>query len=436
MHLESPSAHEFREMVDKALFVGISSFTGLQSTEAIHTARMIKNINPDIPIVWGGYHVSLWQKLAENSDLVDYAITGMGESSILSLAKRLKNDKYPDSKIICGTLENEIPSPAMQLINLENYICPTLIGDRVANVHTSYGCPHSCSFCAVKDCFNRKWIAKPPEQVLEEIRYLVSNHKIDGLEFSDNAPFIEQDRMLNIADGMLKNNININWMSMARVDELLNLDDSKWEVLAASGFRRVFVGIESGDDTVLRGISKNENTNQFIEFAQKCAKHGIIPDYSITLGYPLDPTDEIKSSFNLIRQLKKITPSGTVMFYRYTPYNPLDRFAAHVKFPTTWEHWAEPPWDTHSLTGSNSKWLTSEHQKSIHDFQVTMTCAHHREEGVFPSGGKYNLLTNMMIPLAKYRWSKERYSNPIELRILRRLFLELSRGGQKGTLAT
>ena len=436
MHLESPSNNEFREILENGLFVGISSFTGMQSTEAIKTAQRIKVINPDIPIVWGGYHVSLWPRLAENSGIVDFGITGAGEDAVLSLAQRLKDNEEPDSKIIHGTMQNEIPSPAMQLIDLENYISSTLIGDRVANVHTSYGCPHSCSFCAVNNSFNKTWNAKPPEQVLDEIQYLVSNYKIDGLEFSDNAPFIEPDRMLNIADGLIKKQLKINWMSMARVDELLNLDDAKWEILASSGFRRIFVGIESGDDELLRGISKNETTDQFLEFAEKCAKHGIIPDYSITLGYPLDPTDEIKSSFELIRQLKKITPSGTVMFYRYTPYSPTDRFAAHFNFPTTWEHWADSPWDTHSLTGSKSKWLTKEHEKSIHDFQVTMTCAHHKEEGIFPYRGRGWLLLRAMIPIAKYRWNKERYSNPIELRLLRRLYLELSRSGYKGTIAT
>lgn len=435
-HIDKPSNHELRELLNGALFAGISSFTGLQSAEAIRIAKQLKTINPELPLVWGGYHPSLWSQLAAKSDLVNYVVTGPGEDAVLDIARSIQNGDKSESKIINGNLNNGLPSPAIDLIDFEKYITKTLIGNRIANIHTSYGCPYSCSFCAVNKSFDHKWISKPSGQVLDEILFLTDRFGIDGIEFSDNSPFIQPSRMLEIAEQILKHDLRIKWMSMARADELLKYSDDEWTLLVKSGFSRVFVGIESGDDDILSGISKDESQNQFLEFAEKCSMHGVIPDYSMTLGYPSNPQKDIERSFNLIRKLKKITPSGTVMLYRYTPYSTDDAYAPHAMFPDTWEGWAEPPWDTHSLTGSKSNWLNDSHIRKIRDFQTALSCSHYREENVYPQNGKCSWLVGLMIPIAKYRWRNGIYSTPYELRAFRRAFLEMNHATRKKTIAT
>ena len=435
-HIDKPSNHELREHLNGALFAGISSFTGLQSAEAVRIAKQLKTINPELPLVWGGYHPSLWPQLAAKSNLVDYIVKGPGEDAVLEIARSIQSGEKSESKIITGNLANGIPSPAIDLIDFEKYIAKTLIGNRIANIHTSYGCPYSCAFCAVNKSFNHKWISKPSGQVLDEILFLTDRFGIDGIEFSDNSPFVQPLRMLEIAEQILRHDIRIKWMSMARADELLNYSDDSWQLLVNSGFSRVFVGIESGDDDILSGILKDESQNQFLEFAEKCSIHGVNPDYSITLGYPPNPQKDIERSFKLIRKLKKITPSGTVMLYRYTPYSTDDSYASHSMFPDTWDGWAEPPWDTHSLTGSKSDWLYNSHIRTIRDFQTVLSCAHHREENVYPQNGKCSWLIGLMIPIAKLRWRNGFYSTPYELRALRRLFLEMNNATRKKTIAT
>jgi len=434
-HIDKPSNHELRELLNGALFAGISSFTGLQSAEAIRIAKQIKTINPELPLVWGGYHPSLWPKLAAKSDLANYVVTGPGEDAVVNIARSIQNGEISESKIINGNLNNGIPSPALDLIDFEKYIVKTLMGNRVANIHTSYGCPYSCAFCAVNKSFDHKWISKPPEQVMDEILFLTGRFGIDGIEFLDNSPFVQPSRMLEIAEQILRHDIRIKWMSMARADELLNYSDDEWRLLVNSGFSRVFVGIESGDDDILSGILKDESQNQFLEFAEKCYMHGLIPDYSITLGYPPNPQKDIERSFNLIRKLKSITPSGTVMLYRYTPYSTDDAYASHAMFPDTWEGWGEPPWDTHSLTGSKSDWLNHSHIRTIRDFQAVLSCAHYREENVYPQNGKCSWLVGLMIPIAKYRWRNGIYSTPYELRALRRAFLEINHATRRKIIA-
>ena len=436
LHIEKPSNHELRKYLEKALLVGISAFTGLQSAEAIRFARIIRNIDSKIPIVWGGYHPSLWKELASKSELVDYVITGCGEKALSELALNFQNGELPSGKIIDGGLVENIPSPLMDLIKPEKYIARTLLAERVANINTSYGCPHQCSFCAVNKTFNRKWAAKHPEQVLDETEYLASRWAINGLEFSDNAPWVDKNRMMQIAQGFIQGGLKLSWMSMARADELNSLSVDEWRLLAASGFRRVFVGIETGDDRILKSMGKGENENDYLQFAENCAKHGVIPDYSFTLGYPPEPMEDIEKSFELIRKLKKMTPSGTVMLYRYTPYSPDSLNLSDYGFPSTWDQWAEYPWDSYSLTSAAHPWLEARHKRRIRDFETVMTCAYHREEGILPGRGKCSWLVGLLVPIAHMRWENRKYSSPWEIRVLRRTFLMMNRGSGRSGIAT
>jgi anaerobic magnesium-protoporphyrin IX monomethyl ester cyclase len=434
-HIESLSESEIAKRTENILFVGISCFTGLQSAEAIRIGKLLKRINPNLKLVWGGYHPSLWSDLAIKSDIVDFVIRGAGENSLLELADKLNSGEIVEKQIFDQPPIAQIPSPAINLINPEKYIASTLIGNRVLNINTSYSCAHTCSFCAVHKAFPKGWIAKPSDQVVDEIEYLKRNHSIDGLEFSDNAPFIDQNRMLKIAQEILARKINIKWMSMARADELLRYSDDEWNLLVKSGFSRVFVGVESGDNVILDSINKNESRDIFLNFAVKCAQHNLIPDYSFTLGYPPNPDSDIEHSFSLIRELKKITPSGTVMFYRYTPYSLDDPNSSQIQFPSRWEDWADSKWESWSLTSSKTPWMTQKSIRKISNFQTVLTCAYHHEEAIFPTDGSLSLLLSMIIPIARYRWQKGYYNSPCELKVLRRLFLSCN-PSHKGTIAT
>lgn len=435
-HIERPSNHDLRKYFDNALFIGISAFTGLQSSEAIKFAQLARSINHKIPLIWGGYHPSLWPELALASNLVDYVIVGPGEKALLELAQSLSFNNPPRSRLIVGLEISDIPSPSWDLVNLRDYIDRTVLANRVLNIITSYGCPHRCSFCAVSNVFSHQWNAKPPAQVVDEVSYLISKYQIDGLEFSDNAPFIDNSRMVNIADEFIRRNFKISWMSMARADELNGLSSDEWRILVRSGFKRVFIGVESGDDDVLKVISKNQSVEQYLTLAENCAKYGVVPDFSFTLGYPPDPSKDIELSIKLIRKLKEIVPNSTIILYRYTPYCYDERIKEILNFPSCWEDWMREPWSLYSLTSSIHPWLKRRHISRINEFETVMTCAHYRDERIFPQSGTFRWLMNVLVPIAKIRWGIRFYSFPYELKLLRRLFLALNKENARGRIAT
>jgi radical SAM superfamily enzyme YgiQ (UPF0313 family) len=72
------------------LFVGMSVLTGAPIRDASRVARAIKDVHPSVPIVWGGWHPSLFpeQTLADPS--VDIVVMGQGEQTLAEIAERLE----------------------------------------------------------------------------------------------------------------------------------------------------------------------------------------------------------------------------------------------------------------------------------------------------------------------------------------------------------
>ncbi|HKZ82472.1 MAG TPA: cobalamin B12-binding domain-containing protein [Anaerolineae bacterium] len=66
---------------DSTVYLGVTVLTGAPIRDALHVTRAIKEARPDLPIVWGGWHPSLFpeQCLAEPS--VDAVVVGQGEDT-------------------------------------------------------------------------------------------------------------------------------------------------------------------------------------------------------------------------------------------------------------------------------------------------------------------------------------------------------------------
>ncbi len=85
-----------RELDDDVLCVGLSVMTP-QIPHALEISKMIRDFNPDIPIVWGGIHPTLFPKQVIVNSLIDYLIKGEGEISFSRLLKFFQKE---------GVLEN------------------------------------------------------------------------------------------------------------------------------------------------------------------------------------------------------------------------------------------------------------------------------------------------------------------------------------------
>src|SRR3989344_5664243 len=81
---------------DSVVAIGITSMTGEQIKGGIDVAKAVRIKNPNVPIVWGGYHPSLMPKETCASEFVDIVVKGQGELTFKDLCNTLRDGKSLD----------------------------------------------------------------------------------------------------------------------------------------------------------------------------------------------------------------------------------------------------------------------------------------------------------------------------------------------------
>src|SRR5215510_7732351 len=75
--------------LDDALCLGVTVLTGAPIRDALLVSRAAKAYRPDLPVIWGGWHPSMFGQecLAEPS--VDITVQGQGEETLTEIVDRL-----------------------------------------------------------------------------------------------------------------------------------------------------------------------------------------------------------------------------------------------------------------------------------------------------------------------------------------------------------
>ena len=82
-----PLAVVLQEAKD-AIALGITSLTGRPIQDALHVTRAVKQQYPSLPIIWGGWHPSLFtQQTLTDESAIDITVQGQGEQTFAELAE-------------------------------------------------------------------------------------------------------------------------------------------------------------------------------------------------------------------------------------------------------------------------------------------------------------------------------------------------------------
>src|SRR5690349_15106530 len=182
--------------LDDALCLGVTALTGAPIRDALRISRAAKARRPDLPVVWGGWHPSLFptETLAEPS--IDVTIQGQGEATFAELVERLAGGQSlaglpgatcrvdgqpvlgPPRLIVGMTM---LPPHNYDLIAVGRYFA--LKRQRQFDYISSTGCHFRCAFCADPFVYKRKWVALAPERMGEEIEAHWQRYRFDDLSF-------------------------------------------------------------------------------------------------------------------------------------------------------------------------------------------------------------------------------------------------------------
>lgn len=356
-----------------ALCVGLSCFTGNQISGALKIARLIRENNPVVPLVWGGWHPSLFPQQTIKDPNVDIVVCGQGERTFFELAEAMSNngsiDKIGgifykiDGKIFTThprPLEdiNNFPSLPLDLIDVRNYIGPHpgLEGAMTLSYISSQGCPYRCGFCADKKVYQRRWFGLSTQRVIGDIAKLVNAYKLQAIYFEDNNFFVNKNRVEEISRGIIANKLNIKWEAMGHPRQLSHLDDGFWTMLRQAGCRRILIGAESGEQEILDLINKDATVEDTINFVRKAQKHNITPILSTLAGFPKSAIKDLRKTVKLVVGIKRWYSKTEWKLFIYTPYPGTDLYNMALEYGMK-----EPQdllgWSRHTLRDVKTPWI-------------------------------------------------------------------------------
>ncbi|MFX1428269.1 MAG: radical SAM protein [Promethearchaeota archaeon] len=181
------------------------------------------------------------------------------------------------------------------------------------------GCTHKCTFCSMYR--SKKFsIRKDLEEIKKDIKRAgaIYGNRVRKLFFEDgNAFVVKPEILLELTEYAYKIHPNLEKVSAyAHARDILSKSDEDLKNLADSGFTMVYVGIESGDDEVLKACKKGATQDDFALAAQKCHKAGIAWSGILLLGLAgNDPEKSRKHAIESAKLINRMAPPDPINWY-------------------------------------------------------------------------------------------------------------------------
>ena len=419
--LEDDPLRMLQPHLQDALCLGVSVLTGAPIRDALQISRAVKALRPDLPVVWGGWHPSLFptECLAERA--IDITVQGQGEETFRELVEKFAANEnlllvagiaFREGKTIHQNAArplrdmNDFPPARYELIPVEKYYARK--NHRQLDYISSIGCYFRCAFCADPYVFKRKWNAITPERMGAELEHLWHRFPFDDLNFQDETFFTYADRVAAIAEEFLQRNLKFSRAGTLRADQGVRMSDDLFALCKRSGLRRVMIGVESGDQQTLDWLKKDITIEQVFQTAERCKRFDLGAIFPFIVGFPQESPQSVEASLQAVKRLRAMSPKFETVIFFYQPY-PGSPIADLVRdsgypMPQSLEEWAE-----FDYVESYGPWVPQEKWERVQRFKFYQRFAW-SENG--------SLLKWPIKRLARLRCEKDFYKFPIEKRLV------------------
>jgi radical SAM superfamily enzyme YgiQ (UPF0313 family) len=197
---------------------------------------------------------------------------------------------------------SDLSLPARDLIDMEPYRAAWVNahGYFSANMVSSRGCPYSCNWCA-KPISGNKFHLRSAAVVAEEMKMLKVSGGVQHIWFGDDVFALDRHWVQRFADEVTKRDAAVPFKIQSRAD-LMN--ETVVQDLRAAGCAEVWMGVESGSQTVLNAMDKSLKLSS-VRAARRCLKDaGIRACYFLQFGYPGETWVELQETIAFVRDTR------------------------------------------------------------------------------------------------------------------------------------
>lgn len=303
---------------------GLICFTAVY-TEYLFLSRVaaaVKRRHPDMFLLLGGAHASLKPDACLREPAFDAVCVGEGEYPTLEAVEQLEAGRYPAGipnlyiKLPGGEIERNSPRPFIEDLDALPFPDREMWTDWVANpssrpsVLVGRGCPFLCTYCcnhALMKTSPGKYVRlRSPRNIVAELAAM----KEKDPSFSEVLLEVEtlgvkQEWALELCAELRRFNSSletpITFGSNLRVTPDTDYEDL-FTAFAASNFRFINIGLESGSERVRREVLKRRYSNgDIVRTVETARRHGLQVGLYNLIGLPGETPRDFRETVRVNR---------------------------------------------------------------------------------------------------------------------------------------
>lgn len=292
----------------------------------------IKSRLPEVIVFVTGSQGSKIPDMAMGSSLVDAVVRGEPELTVAAMVDELAAGRdplvsdglsvrrgeqvthNPDRPLLKGDALDALPFPDRQLLPAESYRIPTMSGP-IQTVQSSRGCPINCTYCGYVVAQGIPWRGRSAANVFEELREIVTVHKVTNVVFRDPLFAYDRERLIDLCGLLADAELGLRWQCETAIK---TLDDETLSLMARAGCDSVSFGIEAGNSELQKKYSRGKikSHDHAKVVIDACRRYGIATRGFFMIGFPEETLAMAKETMDLAVYLDP----DTVQFTAVTPY--------------------------------------------------------------------------------------------------------------------
>jgi ribosomal peptide maturation radical SAM protein 1 len=304
-------------------------------------AKLIKDLYPDVTIVFGGanYDGEMGLEYFRAFPFIDHVVIGEGEEIFPALVRTILEERgervpngvtyrqgeqiaFTSNDALFSDFTNTGPPDYDDYYHLLAELGEAAQGlDRILLYEGSRGCwwgeKHHCTFCGL-NAQSMKFRAKSSEQVAREMAFLSSRYDTTRFRLVDNI--IDMHYIEDLFGKFAADHCDLDVF----IETKSNLQKSQIRTLAAGGVKCMQPGLESLSINQLRAMDKGVTPIQNIISLKWSYYYHVAVSWNILLGFPGETDEDYRRQINLLPSLFHLQPpesTGKFWLQRFSPYH-------------------------------------------------------------------------------------------------------------------
>lgn len=280
--------------------------------ETLEWIRFLKG-HLKVPVMVGGYNLRVYPRESLAHPEIDFGVIEHAYYTVPALLNELAKEA-PNFESVPGLaykkngsvfvtphpqkiVFDDFPNPARHLLPNELYAeFPTERRNFTVMV-TSLGCPYGCGFC---EAGRTPYNPRSPEIVIREIQECYEQYGIREIDFFDYEFTGDKKRVLKICQLIREKQLDLIWACRSRID---TVDRELLTEMHAAGCRRIYFGIESGVESILKGVNKGITLQGVEEVIKICKEIGIKTLGFFLVGAPGETKETFRQTLTFAKKL-------------------------------------------------------------------------------------------------------------------------------------